>query len=300
MRRFIVLSTLLLVALIASAQIKVAPKMAKGNKKVYVSEVTTTVPGGKEVKLTTETLYEVTDATADGYVLDYVLTDLKNNADATDLSSQLLIMSMEVTKNTRIRYATDKDGQVTKILNNDEVMKSLNAMIEKIYDTMAADKPEITNVLSKETFIAQTKGMITEEALLQSVKMNTSPLILNGKTITTDMQDEFRNAQGLKMKRKYTVNSDGSIQTNANIDMSMDEIKQMVIEQLEKIMPGQIEAIKANIDMVINNPSFKIEGNEKSNYTFAPDGWVDTISSEMTSSMMGQKVSVVSSIKLKK
>lgn len=114
------------------------------------------------------------------------------------------------------------------------------------------------------------------------------------------MQDEFRNTQGLKMKRKYTVNSDGSIQSNANIDMSMDEIKQMVIEQLEKIMPGQIEAIKANIDLVINNPSFKIEGNEKSNYTFAPDGWVDTISSEMTSSMMGQKVSVVSSIQLKK
>lgn len=300
MKKLILLSTMLLMALVASAQVKVAPKLEKGLKKVYVGEVTTSLLGQSEVKITSETVYEVLDATADGYVIDLVTTDVQTSAEKGDLVSRLLTITTEMLKDTHIKFATDKEGKVVKLLNADEVLATLKSVMGKIFDEMLAQAPNLPAGLSKEVLMEQVAGTINEEMLMQSVEVNTSPLVLNGKTIATGAQDYFNNSQGMKMKRMYFVNADGSVITSSTLDMNKDELKQLIIAQVEKMAPDQADMIKQNIDAVINSGTLNMEANEKATYTFDKDKWIDSIQSEVSSTAAGQKTTVKATLKLKK
>ena len=300
MKKLILLSTMLLMALVASAQVKVAPKLEKGLKKVYVGEVTTSLLGQSEVKITSETVYEVLDATADGYVIDLVTTDVQTSAEKGDLVSRLLTITTEMLKDAHIKFATDKEGKVVKLLNADEVLATLKSVMGKIFDETLAQAPNLPAGLSKEVLMEQVSGTINEEMLLQSVEMNTSPLVLNGKTIATGAQDYFNNSQGMKMKRMYFVNADGSVITSSTLDMNKDELKQLIIAQVEKMAPDQADMIKQNIDAVINSGTLNMEANEKATYTFDKDKWIDSIQSEVSSTAAGQKTTVKATLKLKK
>ena len=300
MKKLILLSTMLLMALVASAQVKVAPKLEKGLKKVYVGEVTTSLLGQSEVKITSETVYEVLDATADGYVIDLVTTDVQTSAEKGDLVSRLLTITTEMLKDAHIKFATDKEGKVVKLLNADEVLATLKSMMGKIFDETLAQAPNLPAGLSKEVLMEQVAGTFNEEMLMQSVEMNTSPLVLNGKTIATGAQDYFNNSQGMKMKRMYFVNADGSVITSSTLDMNKDELKQLIIAQVEKMAPDQADMIKQNIDAVINSGTLNMEANEKATYTFDKDKWIDSIQSEVSSTAAGQKTTVKATLKLKK
>ena len=152
--------------------------------------------------------------------------------------------------------------------------------------------------LSADALKQQILKSITEESLLKKTQMNTSIMGLNGKTITSGMEEEYTLDQGIKMKRTYKVNPDGSILATGVLGMTMDELKNMVISQLEKANPAQAESIKGQIDAVIAN--MNLEVTENSTFTFAPDGWVDTLQSENSTQSMGAKTVVRSTIRLRK
>ena len=88
MKKIFVLSMMLTVMMAAQAQLKVAPKMAKGTTKVYVSESTTAIPGQKDVHTTSETKFTVTAENADGYTMEIVTTDVKSDATGDNLAAK--------------------------------------------------------------------------------------------------------------------------------------------------------------------------------------------------------------------
>lgn len=288
------MSTLLLAALLVNAQVKVSPKMEKGMKKTYVVEAVTTVANQKPITLTTETQYEVKDATADGYVLDIVMSSIKTDADQNDQMGRIFSLSTEIMKDIHTTYATDKDGKVTKILNYEEIKNKAGKGIDKLL----AEVPMPAS-LTKEMLKEQIMNNISEEQLLQSLQANTSPLTMIGKTITTGLQDEFKNGQGLNLKRTYTVNDDGTIQTTSTMDLSKEELKQLVIAQVEKLMPSQAETLKQNIDMVLNSGMMKMEIKENATFTLTADGWVNSITSELNSNTMGTVTTAKTTVRLK-
>ena len=288
------MSTLLLAALLVNAQVKVSPKMEKGMKKTYVVEAVTTVANQKPITLTTETQYEVKDATADGYVLDIVMSSIKTDADQSDQMGRIFSLSTEIMKDIHTTYATDKDGKVTKILNYEEIKNKAGKGIDKLL----AEVPMPAS-LTKEMLKEQIMNNISEEQLLQSLQANTSPLTMIGKTITTGLQDEFKNGQGLNLKRTYTVNDDGTIQTTSTMDLSKEELKQLVIAQVEKLMPSQAETLKQNIDMVLNSGMMKMEIKENATFTLTADGWVNSITSELNSNTMGTVTTAKTTVRLK-
>ena len=288
------MSTLLLAALLVNAQVKVSPKMEKGMKKTYVVEAVTTVANQKPITLTTETQYEVKDATADGYVLDIVMSSIKTDADQNDQMGRIFSLSTEIMKDIHTTYATDKDGKVTKILNYEEIKEKAGKGIDKLL----AEVPMPAS-LTKEMLKEQIMSNISEEQLLQSLQANTSPLTMIGKTITTGLQDEFKNGQGLNLKRTYTVNDDGTIQTTSTMDLSKEELKQLVIAQVEKLMPSQAETLKQNIDMVLNSGMMKMEIKENATFTLTADGWVNSITSELNSNTMGTVTTAKTTVRLK-
>lgn len=290
MKRFFLLSTLLLATLMICAQTKIAPKMKKGMKKVYVVEATIGVPSKQSTKITTETVYEVVDATNDGYVLDVYVTDVKT--DAKDAESRVYSLATEMLKDVHTQYSTNKDGKVTKILNAEEGKKHINEMLDKVLaDVPLLDKTKLDEIKKQMT------GEVTDQSLLESVQISTSPLTLNGKTISTGTEEEYNTEQGIKMKRTYSVKDKSSIQSNAKINMNTDDMKKMVMGLVENIVPNQSENLMDMIGPMINN--LKIDAAENSTYTFQKDGWIKNITSEMNYSMMGASFKINTKVSLK-
>ena len=280
------MSTLLLAALLVGAQTKIAPKMKKGMKKVYVTENTIKSEFTQPITITQETVYEVIDATNDGYVLDVYVTDVKT--DANNDESRIYSLAAEALKGVHTKYATDKDGKVTKVLEAEEVANKIEGMFDKLLSGLS-----LPSGMSTSKMKSQLKEQMNEESLTQSVQASTSPLALNGKTISTGTEEEFfnqNNLKGLKMKRIYTVNDNGSISSSANLNMSSKDMQKLISGVLDSVAP---EAIDDDALSGLNELFDKanMQCSEQNNYTFGKDGWVKSITADMTTSAMGMSFS---------
>ena len=294
MRKLFLLSIMLLTALMVSAQITVSPKMNKGTKKTYIGETTTTIQGQKSITLTMETLFEVTDVTSDGYIVDITLKNVKSDADPNDFTGHIFTLSSEMMKDIKTSYLTDKNGQVTKILNYEEVISNARKLVDKIFESVPLPQGMSLDFVKEQAF-----ANMTEESLLKTVQINTNPMALNGKTIQTGKEEEYTlDKMGIKMKRTYTVNSDGSVQAVSTHNMQKEDIKELVTSMFEKFAPGQADMLKDQIDAAIAN--IKLEINDNTTYTFSSDGWVETLNSELSSTTIGPKTIAKTILRLKK
>ncbi len=296
MKKTLLLGVLLLCALLAGAQTKVAPKLVKGDKKTYTTESIINVAGQKELKMSSVGEISVIDQLADGYVLELVTKKVESNTEA-DLVGRLMAVSEELTVNVPMRVQTDKDGHVLKMLNFSEVQQKTQAAISKIVDELIDQYPAAAMV-SKDKIVEQLKTAISEKTLLSGFNAGTNPLVLNGKTISMGAQEEYVNELGLKMKRMFFPAADGTITATSTMNTSKDDIKQMIIQQVERLAPEQAEMVKQNIDMLIQSGAAKFEITEKSVYTLNADGWLKSITTESERNGMGQKSSQKTTVTL--
>ena len=298
MKKIFVLSMMLTVMMAAQAQLKVAPKMAKGTTKVYVAESTIAIPGQKDVQMASETKFTVTAENADGYTMEMVTTDVKSNATADNLAAKLMSAAENMLKGQVIRITTNKDGKVKAIQNYSELKQKLDRLSNELVDQLFKQIPMLAQAMSKEAMKQQVLESTTEENLLKTMQNMTSPLALNGKTIMTGAQEEYVNEQGLKMKRMYFVNGK-NVTTNGSMNMSKDEMKALIVEKVEKLMPGQAEMIKQNIDQIMATGMLKLESKETATYELQDDGWVKSIKTESTNEALGQQTKTTATVTLK-
>ena len=291
-------SLMLTVAMALQAQVKVAPKMEKGTVKTYATEATITLPGQGDVKVTADSKYSITEAKADSYVLETVSTDVKTECEPGNIAGKLVAAALEMMKDAVVRATLDKDGRIQNILNGDEVKAKINAQADIFIDKMMADVPQLAGVVSKDALKQQLSQSLTVEGLVQTMQESTSPLALNGKTITSGSQEEFVSKEGIKMKRMYFVNGK-TIIANSVMNMTEEEMKQTIIKQVEKSAPDQAQMIKDNIDQLMSTGMLKMDSKETATYELQDDGWVKSIVVDSTIETMGQKVVSKSIIKLK-
>ena len=281
----------MLVALMMGAQTKIAPTMKKGMKKVYVTETTISTEFRQPITITQETAFEVIDATDEGYILDVYVTDAKS--DASDAESRIYSLATEMLKGIHTKYATDKDGQVTKVFQTDDVEKRVEGMLDKLLDGVSLPEGTTTSDMKR-----QLKEQVNEKNLLESLHIGTSPLALNGKTISTGTEEEYlnqSNLKGMKMKRIYTVNENGSITSSANINMDAEDISKLFSNMLDSFAPVEIDdSALAGLKSLFENAN--LQCSEQSTYSFAKDGWVKNITAEMKTSAMGMSMSMKSKV----
>ena len=287
MKKLFFLSVMLTAAMAASAQMKIAPKMQKGLSKVYNVVATTNIPGQKEVNITTDMKYTVTEANADGYVVDVLTTTFTSDATSDNIAGQLLSGAAELLKGLNVRVATNKDGRAEKIVNYAELRPKMDDMCDKLIEKMYQAIPQMSQLVPKEPLRQQMMESLTEEKLLKSMQNATSVMTLNGKTVMTGAQEEYVNEQGMKMKRLYFVNGK-NIVTNSSMNMSKDELKALLIAQVEKLAPAQADMIKQNIDTVIESGMLKMDMKETATYDLLDDGWVKSVTVDTTTDTMGQ------------
>ena len=201
-------------------------------------------------------------------------------------------------KDVTIRVATDKNGKLLNIQNYDEVSKAFDGrskqMTEKLYQLI----PQMKDVISEDALKGQLMENLNMEALFRSIKEATSPLALFGKTIMTGAQEQHTNEQGLKLNRMYFVNG-RAVTTSSTLNMSKDEIKQLIIAQVEKLAPAQADMIKKNIDQLIDSGMMKIDVKETATYDLQDDNWPKKLAVEVVNEVVGQKSVSKSTITLK-
>ena len=298
MKKIMMVSLMLTIAVALQAQVKVAPKMEKGTVKTYVAEATITLPGQGDVKVTADSKYSITDAKADSYVLEMVSTDVKTECEPGNIAGKLVAAAQEMMKDAVVRATLDKDGRIQNILNGDEVKARVDKQADAFIDQMMADVPQLAGVVSKDALKQQVSQALTVEGLVQTLQQATSPLALNGKTIASGSQEEFISQEGLKMKRMYFVNGK-TIIANSVMNMTEDEMKQTIIKQVEKSAPDQAQMIKDNIDQLMSTGMLKMDHKETATYELQDDGWVKSIVVDSTTETMGQTVVSKSIVTLK-
>lgn len=298
MKKIMMVSLMLTIAVALQAQVKVAPKMEKGTVKTYVAEATITLPGQGDVKVTADSKYSITDAKADSYVLEMVSTDVKTECEPGNIAGKLVAAAQEMMKDAVVRATLDKDGRIQNILNGDEVKARVDKQADTFIDQMLADVPQLAGVVSKDALKQQVSQALTIEGLVQTLQQATSPLALNGKTIASGSQEEFISQEGLKMKRMYFVNGK-TIIANSVMNMTEDEMKQTIIKQVEKSAPDQAQMIKDNIDQLMSTGMLKMDHKETATYELQDDGWVKSIVVDSTTETMGQTVVSKSIVTLK-
>ena len=298
MKKLMMFSLLLTVAMALQAQVKVAPKMQKGTVKTYVADATITLPGQGDVKVTADSKYTITDATADGFVLEMVSTDVKTECDPGNIAGKLMAAAEEMMKGAVVKAAVDKEGRIQNILNGEEVKARIDTQADAFIDQMITDVPQLAGIVSKENLKKQVTSSLTVEGLIETLQSSTSPLALNGKTIMTGNQEEFVNKDGMKMKRLYFVNGK-TIIANSAMNMTEEEMKQLIIKQVEKSAPDQAQMVKDNIDQLMSSGMLKMNHKETATYELDDDGWVKSIVVESTTETMGQQVVTKSVAKLK-
>lgn len=298
MKKIFLVSMMLTMVMAAQAQLKVAPQMQKGDQKNYEVTIVTDIPGQGSFTINEEMAYSVTDATATGYVVKMETTKMTSDVKAENIAGQIVAAAQEVMINIPLLIATDKAGKPLGINNYAEISKKIDTQSDVLIEKMFKAIPQLSMALPKNALKQQILTSLSEEALLKTIQWSVNPMALNGKTIMTGAQEEYINDQGIKMKRMYFVNG-RNVTVSGSANMSKEELKKLIIEQVEKMMPEQADMVKQNIDQLIESGMLKLDMKETGSYEYQEDGWVKTIKSENVTENMGQKVTVNTTVTLK-
>lgn len=293
MRKLILTCVVLLAAVAAGAQTKVAPKLVNGFKAVYTEEMTIEA-GGSTLKVTEEEEYVVSNVTATGATI--TVTTSKVTSNASDDENQLLLIPMKAMEGVSVKLGTSAEGEVKKVENIAEVKAAVKAKLVPLVDKFLSENSDMEGMVSKEMLMQQFEKSINEETLLESVK-SSGVLALNGKEVKNGASENFLK-EGIKMKRMYFVMGKNVV-VSSQLDMTKDEIKALIIKQVEEAAPEQAEVVKQNIDMVMGQ--MKFEATDKATYILdGANGWVSSIKSEATSEILGQTSKQSAVVTLKK
>jgi hypothetical protein len=293
MKKFLMIAAVVLTAMVAQAQVKVAPKLVNGFKAVY-SDVSKIDASGKPVNITSTTEYTVSDVTKDGAIITILVKDVTTDADANDITGKLLAIAQNMMKGVEMKLKTDANGTPTNIINFEEVKQRTTQAAEGLVDELLQAIPQLGSMMPKDKLIAQVTESVTEKALIDAYKTEDSPLTLNGKTITSGLTESFIDNQGLKMKASYFMLGK-AIVCSKTLDMTKEELKEKIIKMVEKTAPEQAEMVKKNIDLVMS--TMKFESTSKTTYELDADGWMKSIQTEKNQNMMGQKIQSTSTTK---
>ena len=298
MKKLFLVSMMLTMVMAVQAQLKVAPQMQKGDQKNYEVTIVTDIPGQGSFTINEEMAYSVTDATATGYMVKMETTKMTSDVKAENIAGQIVAAAQEVMINIPLLIATDQAGKPLGINNYAEISKKIDTQSDVLIEKMFKAIPQLSTALPKNALKQQILTSLSEEALLKTIQWSVNPMALNGKTIMTGAQEEYINDQGIKMKRMYFVNG-RNVTVSGSANMSKEELKKLIIEQVEKMMPEQADMVKQNIDQLIESGMLKLDMKETGSYEYQEDGWVKTIKSENVTENMGQKVTVNTTVTLK-
>lgn len=297
MKKTFLTFVLLFTAVALQAQTLIKANFNKGDKATY--EYTANIDlasmmQGKTLtaNVTSKLHVDVKEANAEGYQIELLFSDLKVDGDETALQQgggQLLTMLNDVP----LRYQTDKNGALKKLLNSEEAVGKMSKTgIAKI-DSLYAKNPEIEKVNPKMNMLMALSNTLTEEFITEYVKEQTV-FSLYGKTLKTGDQED-KSVQGMKTTTSYDVNQILGMLTivgKVKANMSEDDVKGFLIGNMKKFGVGDdaVSQIEKNWSQMRAMGMTTITYNATDTYHFTPSFWVNDYTTESRMKLMGMDV----------
>lgn len=280
------------VAAMAQMQVKVSAQFAKGDYAIYTNTNESTVSspmGGEPMKIlkTSEVKYMVTAVRNDGYTIEVTATHMSDNeAIADSPAAKLMTDWNKKLEGKTLVLETDKDGKILKLSNLD----ALKAEMGKVRDELIATLPAEEIKGQEEVLRTALNSMMTEEKIIPMIAEGNF-FEFYGKTINTGMMED-NTIDGVKAKTTYIVsapkNSDTyTIKSTMSVNMSKEDMKEMLVKQLGESMPDQIETLMPQIEQMIESGMMKVEGTGHATHIFTKKGWPQSVESVTNIGVMG-------------
>lgn len=305
MKKSLFTFVLLLAVTALNAQTLIKANFQKGDQATYesVANIKVSVPmagNSESIKTNSQTKITVKDATADGYVIEMMTTNVKMDGNQ-EVVQQTGNMLNQYLSNVPMLLKTDANGKVKDLLNYTEVQTKVSKLAMVSIDSLYKAKPEMEKTLPKYKMAMSINSLLTKEAFIESAENNTF-FILFGKTLKTGYKEDM-NMQGIKTSVTYEVNKEpnalniiGKIKGN----MTEDDIKAFLIDKMKQM--GADEAMTSQIDtnwgqmQKMGMTKMNLDGT--STTKLLNTGWATEYSTDVKTKMMGMEMTINSVTKL--
>ena len=305
MKKTIITFALLFAVTALNAQTLIKANFQKGDQATYesVANIKVSVPmagNSESIKTNSQTKITVKDATADGYVIEMMTTNVKMEGNQ-EVFQQTGNMLNQYLSNVPLLLKTDADGKVKDLLNYTEVQTKVSKFAMAFMDSLYKAKPEMEKVLPKYKMAMSMHSLLTKEAFIESVEYN-SFFILFGKTLKTGDKEDM-NKQGIKTTVTYEVNKEpnalniiGKIKGN----MTEDDVKAFLFDKMKQMGAdeGMVSKLDANWGQMKQMGMAKMDVDGTSMTKLLNSGWATEYSTDVKTKMMGMEMTINSVTKL--
>ena len=300
------LTFVLLIAVTAlNAQTLIKANFQKGDQATYesVADIKLSAPmagNSESIKTNSQTKITVKDATAEGYVIEMMTTNVKMDGNV-EVFQQTGNMLNQYLSNVPLLLKTDADGKVKDLLNYTEVQTKVSKFAMAFMDSLYKAKPEMEKALPKYKMAMSINSLLTKEAFIESAE-NNSFFILFGKTLKTGDKVDM-NKQGIKTTVTYEVNKEpnalniiGKIKGN----MTEDDVKAFFIDKMKQIGADEamVSKLDANWGQMKQMGMAKMDVDGTSTTKLLNSGWATEYSTDVKTKMMGMEMTINSVTKL--
>ena len=305
MKKSLLTFVLLLAVTALNAQTLIKANFQKGDQATYesVADIKVSVPmagNSESIKTNSLTKIIVKDATADGYVIEMMTTNIKMEGNQ-EVAQQTGNMLNQYLSNVPMLLKTDANGKITDLLNYEEVQTKVSKFAMASIDSLYKAKPEMEKTLPKYKMAMSTNSLLTKEAFIESAEDN-SFFILFGKTLKTGDKEDM-NKQGIKTTVTYEINKEpnalniiGKIKGN----MTEDDVKAFFIDKMKQM--GADEAMTSQIDAnwgrMKQMGMTKMDLDGTSTTKLLSTGWATEYSTNVKTKMMGMEMTINTVTKL--
>lgn len=305
MKKSFLTFVLLLAVTALNAQTLIKANFQKGDQATYesVADIKVSVPmagNSESIKTNSQTKITVKDATADGYVIEMMTTNIKMEGNQ-EVAQQTGNMLNQYLSNIPLLLKTDANGKITDLLNYEEVQTKTSKFAMASIDSLYKAKPEMEKTLPKYKMAMSVNSLLTKEAFIESAENNTF-FILFGKTLKTGYKEDM-NMQGIKTSVTYEVNKEpnalniiGKIKGN----MTEDDVKAFFIDKMKQMGAddGMVSQLDANWGQMKKMGMAKMDVDGTSMTKLLNTGWATEYSTDVKTKMMGMEMVITSVTKL--
>ena len=305
MKKTIITFALLFAVTALNAQTLIKANFQKGDQATYesVANIKVSVPmagNSESIKTNSQTKITVKDATADGYVIEMMTTNIKMEGNQ-EVAQQTGNMLNQYLSNVPLLLKTDANGKVKDILNYTEVQTQVSKLAMASIDSLYKAKPEMEKTLPKYKMAMSINSLLTKEAFIESAE-NNSFFIFFGKTLKTGDKVDM-NKQGIKTTVTYEVNKEpnalniiGKIKGN----MTEDDVKAFFIDKMKQIGADEamVSKLDANWERMKQMGMAKMDVDGTSMTKLLNSGWATEYSTDVKTKMMGMEMVITSVTKL--
>ncbi|QUB60758.1 hypothetical protein J4861_01460 [Prevotella melaninogenica] len=305
MKKSLITFALLLAVTALNAQTLIKANFQKGDQATYETvadvKVNTPMSGGSEsIKTNSKTKITVQDATADGYIIEVLTTNMKMEG-SKEIAQQTGNMLNQYLSNVPMLLKTDANGKVKDLLNYTEVQTKASKFAMTFIDSLYNANPEMEKVLPKYKMAMSMNSQFTKEAFIESVEYNTF-FQLFGKTLKTG-DKENKDMQGIKITVTYELNNEPNalnIVGKINGNMTEDDVKAFLISKMKQMGAdeGMTSQIETNWGQMKQMGMAKMDVDGTSMTKLLNTGWATEYSTDVKTKMMGMEMFITSVTKL--